>query len=89
MSISATRSAPQTVESLLKFKIRPTIEDSKALSNLGSDDIVTAGPVKSLSSDLSGLANKIPTAPSEDGAYVLTCTVSGTTVTYTWESASE
>ena len=88
MSISATRSAPQTVESLLKFKIRPTIEDSKSLSNLQNNDIVTAGPVKSLNSDLSGLADKIPTAPSEDGEYNLTCTVSGTTTTYSWESVS-
>lgn len=88
MSISATRSTPQQIESLLQFKIRPQIIDSKSLTNLSNDDIITAGPVKTLSSSLSTLSNKIPDAPAEDGSYVLTCTVSGTTVTYSWEDAS-
>lgn len=86
MSISATRSTPQDIESLLIFKLRPQIKDSKALSSLAADDVVTAEHVKKNTSDITELAKKIPAAPTTDGAYVLTCTVSGTTVTYSWES---
>ena len=34
------------------------------------------------------LTERIPNAPSENGNYILKCTVSGSTVTYTWESAT-
>ena len=34
------------------------------------------------------LEKELPTAPSTDGSYVLKCTVSGGTATYTWESES-
>ena len=34
------------------------------------------------------LTERIPNAPSENGNYVLKCTVSGSTVSYVWESAT-
>ena len=88
MSISATRTAPQTIEGPITFKARPSITDTTALANLNDSDIVTAGPVKALNTSVSGLSDKIPTAPTENGAYVLTCTKSAGGVAYTWEATA-
>lgn len=87
MSISATRTSPQDIEGPIVFKSRPKITDTTALTNLNDADIVTAGPVKTLNSTVSGLSDVIPDAPSANGTYVLTCTKSNSGATYTWESA--
>lgn len=91
MSISATRTIPQDIESLLIFRRRPQAKDLKQLSALADNEFVTSGPVKqngaaiaALTDGLAAVALKIPDAPSEDGTYTLTCTVSGTTKTYEW-----
>ena len=81
MSISATRTSPQDIEGPIVFKARPKITDTTALASLNDSDIVTAGPVKSLSA-------AIPSAPSANGTYVLTCTKSNSGPTYSWETAS-
>ena len=92
MSISATRTIPQEIESLLIFRRRPQVKDSKALSALADNELVSAGPVKTNSSDIAALKTdvaavkgKIPAAPEEDGTYTLTCTVASGVATYSWE----
>ena len=39
-----------------------------------------------LGDDVSGIQSKIPSAPAEDGVYVLTCTVTSGNAVYTWTS---
>lgn len=92
MSISATRTVPQEVESLLIFRRRPQAKDSKTLSNLADNEFVSAGPVKenssditALKSDVSGLKVKVPALPEENGTYLLTCTVASGVATCSWE----
>lgn len=93
MSISATRTIPQEIESLLIFRRRPQAKDYKSLSALANNELVSAGPVKENSADIAALKTdvadikvKIPPAPNADGEYVLTCTVSDGVATYEWET---
>ena len=92
MSISATRTIPQEIESLLIFRRRPQVKDYKMLSALADNELVSAGPVKENSADIAALKadmatvkTKIPAVPEEDGVYTLTCTVADGVATYSWE----
>lgn len=92
MSISATRTIPQEIESLLIFRRRPQAKDYKSLSALANNELVSAGPVKENSADIAALKTevadikiKMPTAPTDDGVYTLTCTVADGVATYSWE----
>ena len=58
-----------------------------ALASGSSQDV--AADVETLSGKVTVLEGKIPAAPEEDGAYVLTCTVADGEATYSWESAGE
>lgn len=51
-------------------------------------DTPTKDAIADVASDLSKVSAKIPKAPTTNGTYVLTCTVTATGAAYSWESAT-